>query len=436
MRSAMTISILIGLVVLGACGRGDQPSPTAALSGAEKGWQLVSCSTVSCIEDFLDGPCTGNSQNPATVEIAPGTYTFWDTYILDNCHPNANWYHIQGSSSVDRPVLRFMQATGSASLHATLHFAENVDTSEYSTLKDVILRGNAQMDGDGVRPTVQFEFCSVRLDNVLLGTMGTIPATTHFLSVSHVDIDGLELEPYHELVFGREDWCGSSDCSAMGGGGAAPPTSVSVDGSILDGDVSFELIGTTGTATFNYSIRNSDITHLKLQTEVAQFNFELTGNAFSAASGPAVVVTGNADIVAVGNETTRGPCESDALADFDFTGADPSASLDLQSWVYDGDTYPSPPAISGISSSFDPLTCTVTVTWTTDDTSSSEVFYGPDCSSTTSYASGPDGTTHQVVLDVSGITGSVAFVVSSTNACGETTTSACSTRKRSTCMGN
>ena len=83
----------------------------------------------------------------------------------------------------------------------------------------------------------------------------------------------------------------------------------------------------------------------------------------------------------------------------------------------------------------DPVTCTMTVTWTTDALSSSKVYYGTNCASLTYNATGYDCVAvHSVTFDVSGF-GDVRiyFKAESATNC-ETEQSSCLFKKRGLCI--
>ena len=93
---------------------------------------------------------------------------------------------------------------------------------------------------------------------------------------------------------------------------------------------------------------------------------------------------------------------------------------------------PPPPCtitISNINSSFDALACTMTITWDTNETSSSLVRWDTEvCSSLPPYdntATGDDGTSHSVTFDVTGVQDKLAYQVESAKSGCTTGTSDC-----------
>jgi hypothetical protein len=92
--------------------------------------------------------------------------------------------------------------------------------------------------------------------------------------------------------------------------------------------------------------------------------------------------------------------------------------------------------IHNISATLDPWACTVTVTWDTDECSSSVVYWGQSGCKNPSYPNVATGGSarhgHSVVIDVSGLTGPNCFLnykVESSNDC-ETAESVC---KKASC---
>lgn len=83
----------------------------------------------------------------------------------------------------------------------------------------------------------------------------------------------------------------------------------------------------------------------------------------------------------------------------------------------------------------DPVTCTMTVEWTTVAKASSKVYYGTSCGSLTYTATGTDCVTnHSVTFDVTSFgAGYIFFKAESATNC-ETQQSECLSKKRGMCI--
>lgn len=91
---------------------------------------------------------------------------------------------------------------------------------------------------------------------------------------------------------------------------------------------------------------------------------------------------------------------------------------------------------TNITASVDPVTCQMTITWTTNVKSSTKVYYGTSCGSLSNSVTGTDCvTSHSVSFDVSSY-GDVAiyFKVESGTNC-ETELSSCQSKRRGNCTG-
>jgi hypothetical protein len=213
--------------------------------------------------------------------------------------------------------------------------------------------------------------------------------------------------------------------------GANPPTDVSyIQNSELYGDVIFDIENVNDDNTFTFS-DNDSISTLVLDVidNTYVVKAELNGNSFADKEGAKVIIIGDYYVDAEDNVTHNGPCECDALEDFDVTHANSSSQLDLISWVYDGHMYTTDEIeiIGDIGWSFNPIACTVTVTWTTNNPSASKVYYGASCGSLnyTEYDE-KETTSHEIICDITPLTPPVYFKVESWNAC-DTTLSDCQT---------
>lgn len=91
--------------------------------------------------------------------------------------------------------------------------------------------------------------------------------------------------------------------------------------------------------------------------------------------------------------------------------------------------------MSAVSASVDPVTCTMTVSWTTVAESSTKVYYGTSCDNLIYTATGDDCTTsHSVTFDVTSF-GNVRiyYMAESATNC-ETAQSDCQAKKRGLCI--
>lgn len=96
--------------------------------------------------------------------------------------------------------------------------------------------------------------------------------------------------------------------------------------------------------------------------------------------------------------------------------------------------------IHNVNATLDPQACTVTVTWDTDECSSSVVHWGQSSCASPSYPYTDTGSSarhgHSVVIDVSGLSGPKCFLnykVESSNDC-ETASSDCKKTSCGPCM--
>ena len=166
-------------------------------------------------------------------------------------------------------------------------------------------------------------------------------------------------------------------------------------------------INTTSTYGNTIYFRNNDlydVIFLGSQSNTAS----LAKNEFPDTNEVAVNLGGYFTVNADSNTTNRGPCERDAMRDFDV-GA--NATLNLNSWEYEG-TIHRIPEISDLQSSRNGND--VTVTWNTPCGSSSKVIWGYGCGTLGETATGLDGTSHSVQFNVAN---SVQFNVANDEGC-------------------
>ncbi len=419
----------------------DEPTPRLADGSCED----MECDDEECDADFIEEFLNHSGDCGCTLTINDdGAFTLNDEYIIDDCG-NTNYALMFGQDAPNSPTLAFNKVITGTNTHATLFFAQNTKDNWYNVLEDIIVKGKARMGSfngalykyvvpggeNATRPSIQFEHNSVDIENVVFDAFSGSSATTHFLSPSYVKMDGVVLTEDHEFVIGVDEWCGLPDCAGFGSAGANPPYDGSyIKNSQLYGDIVFDLREQFKNSTFE--MRNNDVlTRLILDAEDSQPNvvkMKLILNTFADEEGARVIIIGDYYVDADSNVTHNGPCECDALEDFDVTHANSSSQLNLISWIYDGHTYTADEIeITNIGWSFNPIACTLTVTWTTNNPSASKVYYGASCGSLNYTEEDEEETTsHEVVCDITPLTPPVYFKVESWNAC-DTAISGCQT---------
>jgi hypothetical protein len=124
----------------------------------------------------------------------------------------------------------------------------------------------------------------------------------------------------------------------------------------------------------------------------------LEGNTF--ANGESVIVDIDNEFVveARENATSKGPCRTDAMKDFDYSGSSlDSVAVQLKSWKYNGVVYCQPKIqefFAGRNGN------TVYVEWSTECTATSVVKWGTNCNSLPNTAAGSDVEFHEVSFGV------------------------------------
>jgi hypothetical protein len=393
------------------------------------GWEVDTCYSGDCIEDFIE-----DVMSYARLYVGAGSHNVYGHNLWDNVG-HTNWVELIGLGTT-RPTMNIMSCFSyNGGVHyGSMHFQENINLDQYTLVKDLIINNNCRMYA-GYVAGIQFEACSVELDNVYF--MGS--GTTHFLSVTGFDVHGIQLGSNHEFVIGDEDWCGSSNTCGGPGYCNVPDGSV-IEDSELDGTIRFEVMPTPTVNTL-YIRDNEPLNYLNLDVDnngSVGAIVVLEDNVFKERTGANVVIRGDYQVVASGNVTTRGRCRADALLDFDVSQATHGNPLILNSWVYNDVEYTDDPAaivITNVTVSYDYLLCEAKIEWDTDGApSSSVVYHGPSCSQLTGMAAGAGGVTHHTVyVDISSYYRSWAFKVKSAHEC-DSETGICYTKRRPTCM--
>ncbi len=392
--------LLFALALIYACS-GDEPVTPAqqTIQNTTKGdipiqrVGAVTCSTVSCIENFLD-----NSAGHGTLVISDynSPYTLTDHYLVTNPSDEVK-VTIEAENPASPPTVRLTKhCTYGSGEYATLHFAGPADNETFVRFEDMIFEHNAYMDLNGALAGIMFEVFNVYIDNTTF--TNSDPATTFFMTPGLVTIDDSELSSGHQFSFGPEDWCGEPTCG--GYGNPMPADGSYMDNCSLEGDVIFDVYRSSGlpdTAAFSFT-GNDPLTSLYLNSNSgSKTKIVMNGNTFANAD-PVVDIDGGFTVDAWNNTTQKGPCYADALSDFNTTGADAgSAALNLSSWRYDGTLY-CMPEITNLD--HNRVGNTVTVTWETECTATSLVAWGYSSASLPDTATGSNGTLHSVQFTV------------------------------------
>jgi len=392
--------LLFALALIFACSGEEPVTPTQlTIQNTTKGdipimrAGAITCSTVSCIENFLDN---GGGHGTLVVSDYNSPYTLTDHYLVTNPSDEVK-VTIEGQSAASRPTIWLTrQCTYGGGDYATLHFAGPAGDDTFVRFEDMVFKHNCYMDLAGDLAGIMFEVGDVYIDNTTF--TNTEPATTFFMTAGLVEIDDSELDNDHQFSFGPEDWCGSPICG--GYGNPMPEDGSYIDGCDLEGDVIFDVYRSSGlptTATF-YITNNSPLTSLSLNSNSgSKTKIVMNGNTLANAT-PVVDIDGGFTVDAWNNTTTKGPCYADALSDFNTTGADAgSDALNLTSWRYNLVLY-CMPEITNLDHSR--VGNTVTVTWDTECMATSVVEWGYSSGALDSTATGSDGTSHSVQFTV------------------------------------
>lgn len=399
------ISLLILLLVFG-CGREDIVTTSGSRSQSEDSrimhvHEPCTCSTAACIRDWVDEDIVLN-QCP-TLYVESGYYNLTGHFPFDHS-PTKNFAEIIGTSPLSRPTLHLANCYTYGPYYATMHFQENVNFDMHTRLKDLIVDHSCQMQYGSVAG-IQFEACSVELDNVKFTGGGT----THFLAPGHVIINDIELTSGCEFVTGHinidndQYWCGEP----TGCGGPGPwnmQNGSEIKNSILEGYIKFEITHSDDTL---YVHDNDSLTYLRLNVEDGGSDYPvviLADNSFLSGPGARVIIKGDYKVIASGNVTHKGTCYSKALQDFNTTNANFEDALTLESWIYGGTTY-CLPEITNLD--YNRNGNTVTVTWATECIATSKVIWGYSCESLTTTETGSDATLHEVEFTVPGNQGCI-----------------------------
>lgn len=410
MRTCLTflfLLLLFALTLVFACSN-DVPvtssDQTAQIKTKESGPMLrpgaPPCSTVSCIENYLDN---GEGHGQLVVSDYNSPYELDDHYLVTNQADEVK-STISGQDPNNRPTIElttgFSYGSGE---YATLHFAGPSTDETFVRFEDMIFAHDCHMDLLGNLPGIMFEVHNVYIDNTKFTNVGS--ATTFFMALN-VEVDGSELCSGHEFSFGPEDWCGEPTCG--GYGNPMPADGSYIDGSILDGTVIFDVSKVSPPDTTRFYFRDNDpLTRLNLNSNSgSKTKIVLSGNNF-ANSNPVVNIDGGFTVDAWNNTTQKGPCYANALSDFNTTDADAgSDALDLANWKYNGVLY-CLPEITNLDHGR--VGNTVTVTWETECTATSVVAWGYSSGALADTATGSNGVLHSVQFTVGETEGCVYF---------------------------
>lgn len=492
-----TVLAVTGLVLLVAyLGCQSDPS-TPGYEGVNqegKGSELMgpldcigskTCSTKTCITGWFDNYCRG-----ATLTIYGETFTFTEVVEVDNAP-----FNLYGYSSIDKPMFFWDGPSGTENGDFYVHYPYGIQCNQ-SNIKDIDFHFGVMGNHNKL---MKFYNCAVTLDNVDI-----VSANCGYI------IFNLLCNPViiNDLYLSRV-------CTLYADGGF--PGGTIIKNSNIQGAIK-SCNGGYGSPLV--TLRGNQLQDLRILNSGAD-TYKLAQNNFFDTDDPTVELSGYSTVIADSNTTLRGPCKSDAEADYSV-GA--NATLTLNSWRHGGTMHCYPEitnvdasrngntvtvtwdtddctssskviygyscstlefsatglgstlhsvsftvgstegcvyykaisanpgcscdadtsdcgvdvtdvVIDEIDTSFNPFLCRITVTWTTNVKSSSEVYYGGSCAGLSYYATGTGNTTsHSVVCDVSGLGDSFAFEVKSANSC-DTATSSCQAEKKNACFG-
>lgn len=357
------------------------------------------CSTAQCIEDYFNA---FYYKGELVISDASSPYGLDEHYVLGE-DTDSIQFHMRGFECDPpcRPELMFttQYVYGQDEKHASLHICGPASMNSHVLFQDVSIWLAAKMDRNGQVAGIQFEGSDVDLVNTKLTNDPGNLATTHFMTMGTVTLDNCEVSTGHELAFGPEDWCGEEICGGFGN--PMPGNGSEIKNSEMYGEVFFDVYRSTAlsdTARF-YFRDNNPLTDIYLNgNEGAKLKVVLEDNTFASYSRAFVVIDDAFVVEARRNVTTKGPCLSDALEDFDYTGSNlGAAALVLDSWKYDGTTY-CLPEIGDFGASR--VTNTVYAEWVTECAATSVVQWGTSSASLTNTATGSDGMMHSVSFSV------------------------------------
>jgi len=386
------------------------------------------CGSVGCIDSFI---ADWNGAGHLVVE--DGEYQLSGHKSFHLSSPKTINLTIEAEDPNNPPTLQLTSCFvwDTTEKHATMFCAGGSLAKDITHFKNIIIEHNCYMDRSGGLPGIQFEATPVLMEHVTLTNSSS--ATTHFMTVQDVTLDDIVLAANHELAFGPEDWCGGN-CGGFGN--PMPGDGSEIKNSELYGSVFFDVQGMSRTFYFT---DNNPLTKVDVNADDDLYvqGIVLEGNTFADQAGAAIIIRDNFTVEAEGNVTTRGPCECDALEDFDTSGSNlGDNALDLVSWVYGGVEYTEDvdlAIVGDIDVSYNYITCVATVTWTTNAHATSRVYHGADCNSlTSSGGSSALVTSHSVEVSVSDYYRSWSFKVYSENSC-DSVLSDCITKRRPTC---
>ncbi len=335
---------------------------------------LDTCDTDTCITRWVN-----SYGKKCTLYVASGTYSFSEEHTFDN-----GAFSMIGLSPFFPPELEY--SVGDLGEKHAVFWPQEVSGSAETRIENLIL------DFYGVpvgKYAVEFEANNPVWKHIEL--KGS--ATSRFYFASAFYVNDLTLHSAHTLQTDPGYASGSK-----------------IVNSDLQGKVKID--ETTAVSGKTIYFRNNEIHNLELDADQAN-TVKLAENEFKA-SGASVKMIDNFTVQADSNVTLKGRCECDADDDFNITG---SATLVLNSWIYQGTLYP--PEINNLSANR--VGNTVTVTWNTDCVSSSKVIWGYSAGSLTNTATGSAGTSHNVQFTVQGTEGCVYYrAISQTSGCSGT----------------
>jgi hypothetical protein len=385
------------------------------------------CGSVACIDSFI-----ANWDGVGHLVVEDGTYNL-SGHKPFHSNPKTIYLKIEAEDPNNPPTINLTSCFtwDATEKHATMFCAGGSLAKDLCHFKNITIGHGCYMDRQGSLPGIQFEATPVLMEHVTLTNSGA--ATTHFMTTQDVTLDDIVLAANHELAFGPEDWCGG-DCGGFGN--PMPGDGSEIKNSELYGSVFFDVQGLSHTFYFT---NNDPLTRIEVNSDDDQNvqSVVLEDNTFADQAGAAVIIKDNFEVEAEGNVTTKGPCECDALEDFDTSQSNlGSSALDLVSWVYGGVEYTEDvdlAIVGDIQVSYNYITCVATVSWTTNAHATSRVYHGQNCSSlNSSNGSSELVTSHSVEVSVYDYYQSWSFKVYSENSC-DSVMGSCITKRRPTC---
>lgn len=332
------------------------------------------CDTKTCIEDWFEDYCRN-----ATLTVDGDTFTFSSVQELGNGE-----FNLCGISSDPKPVLAWSGPAGSENGDFYVNTPLGLDVN-YSNIRDIEFYFGVMGNHNKL---MKFYNCSMTFENVDIVSENCGYIIFSFNQDAPL-IDNLYL---------------SDVCTLYADGGF--PGGTIIKNSDIQGAIKS---CSEGYGSPLVTLRGNQLQDLRILGGGCD-TYKLAQNNFFDTSDATVEMRGYSTVIADSNTTLRGPCKSQAEADF---SVGTNATLTLNSWKYNG-TFHCYPEITNVNSSRDGNT--VTVTWDTEGCiSSSKVIYGYSASALDYSATGLGSTSHSVSFSVGSTEGCVYYKAISAN---------------------